>query len=506
MTNHQSSQKDLLHFSSASLSSVRRNAISKTLANLPYRTISVDTVTAKVQPYPEAIGTESEMEDESRPEYITSSDGGDQIHVDTWNRADDFSFVPYTLREQMNKQNKAKKQRIFSHYASVSSINNSLHGLNNSAHAIPIDLPSTGDEAGISTPRMNTKVSFSNLVDVAIETPGGGQQNVSMSEVTSLTASPNPASALSLTRQIQLATSKAQRIFFVCFHLPVILTHNAHSNEWTATWAESLLAATNGSKIIRDYEAHWIGTISCLTNSIETQKDRDAVTEVLAKINCTPLFLDKETQDAHYHGMCKQVLWPAFHNVDLLDLNTSGVGTKFQSPVRSRATPSNSNDSSDWDQSRLDSWWRAYQDVNQAFADKLAEYLKPGDIMWVHDYHLSLLPKIMDDRECADIGKTVTKKIFLLHIPFPTSQIFRELECGEDILKGMLHADVVGFHAFDHARHFLNATKRILGLNHESLVGGLIGIKIGRKTVLVSMHNVSVEPSQLDGTSYMPFP
>jgi trehalose-6-phosphate synthase len=63
----------------------------------------------------------------------------------------------------------------------------------------------------------------------------------------------------------------------------------------------------------------------------------------------------------------------------------------------------------------------------------------------------------------------------------------------------MVHADVVGFHSFDHARHFLNATKRILGLHHESMVGGLIGIKVGKKTVLVSMHNVSIEPVQLDG-------
>lgn len=63
----------------------------------------------------------------------------------------------------------------------------------------------------------------------------------------------------------------------------------------------------------------------------------------------------------------------------------------------------------------------------------------------------------------------------------------------------MLHADVVGFHAFDYARHFLNASKRILGLNYESLVGGLIGIQFRKKIVLVTMHNVSVEPKMVDG-------
>jgi trehalose-6-phosphate synthase len=123
--------------------------------------------------------------------------------------------------------------------------------------------------------------------------------------------------------------------------------------------------------------------------------------------------------------------------------------------------------------------------------------------MWVHDYHLSLLPKIVDQRERLEFdGKSVTKKVFLLHIPFPVSHVFRELEFGEEILKGMVHADVVGFHSFDHARHFLNATKRILGLHHESMVGGLLGIKVGKKTVLVSMHNVSIEPVQLDGKKF----
>jgi trehalose 6-phosphate synthase/phosphatase len=91
-----------------------------------------------------------------------------------------------------------------------------------------------------------------------------------------------------------------------------------------------------------------------------------------------------------------------------------------------------------------------------------------------------------------------------LHIPFPTSQIFRELECGESILQGMLHADVVGFHAFDHARHFLNASKRILGLNYESLAGGLIGVSYHGRTLLISMSNVSVEPRMVDAAIMLP--
>jgi trehalose 6-phosphate synthase/phosphatase len=68
----------------------------------------------------------------------------------------------------------------------------------------------------------------------------------------------------------------------------------------------------------------------------------------------------------------------------------------------------------------------------------------------------------------------------------------------------MLHADVVGFHAFDHARHFLNSAKRILGLSYESLVGGLIGVSFRGSTVLVSMSNVAIEPYMVDAALMLP--
>ena len=182
---------------------------------------------------------------------------------------------------------------------------------------------------------------------------------------------------------------------------------------------------------------------------------------------------------SHYNGFCKQVLWPAFHNIDLLDLAKEKlVG---------------------WDQSKLEAWWQAYQQVNRLFAQVMIDLVRMNDIIWVHDYHLSLLPQFLQELEIAKAGRVMTRKVFFLHIPFPTSQIFRELECGEAILQGILHANVVGFHAFDHARHFLNAAKRILGLDYESMVGGLIGVHFQGKTVLVTMSNVSIEPRMADG-------
>lgn len=280
------------------------------------------------------------------------------------------------------------------------------------------------------------------------------------------------------------------KILFICFHLPVHVMKV--QGKWQATWSESLLALKEGSKIISAYRAHWIGTVAPRP-PIVNEQDRQAVREVLAKLNCTPIFLNHSTRQNHYYGFCKQVLWPAFHNIDLLDLSTgSGLGTtgSASASVANQAV-------SDWDQSRLDHWWQAYKQVNQEFATVVNNLVDSdgSTYLWIHDYHLSLLPRCLNQEPAKSC-----RKVFFLHIPFPTSQIFRELDCGEEILEGMLHADVVGFHAFDHARHFLNAAKRNLGLNYESLTGGLIGVNYMARTVLVSMSNVSIEPKMEDGT------
>jgi trehalose 6-phosphate synthase/phosphatase len=295
----------------------------------------------------------------------------------------------------------------------------------------------------------------------------------------------------------------ANRIFFICFHLPVVVVQNKNTKVWRASWSESILAKTEGSQILATYQAYWVGTVTTHP-PLENDEDRAAVKSLLSEMNCIPIFLDTADRQAHYYGFCKQVLWPAFHNIDLLDLSTSGWLSAENAASSGEINYDASVVVSDWDQSRLDDWWKSYVRVTAEFRDLMSGIVRPGDILWIHDYHLSLLPKMVSEWEDDKYGGRVTRKVFFLHIPFPTSQIFRELECGESILQGMLHADVVGFHAFDHARHFLNASKRILGLNYESIAGGLIGVSYHGRTLLISMSNVSVEPRMVEAALMLP--
>jgi len=107
--------------------------------------------------------------------------------------------------------------------------------------------------------------------------------------------------------------------------------------------------------------------------------------------------------------------------------------------------------------------WAAYTKANQLFAEVVMRDVQDNDIVWVQDYHLMLMPRMLRELLAkADKPKKNVRIGFFLHTPFPSSEIYRILPVREDILKGVLHCDLVGFHTYDYARHFLSSCGRIL--------------------------------------------
>lgn len=98
--------------------------------------------------------------------------------------------------------------------------------------------------------------------------------------------------------------------------------------------------------------------------------------------------------------------------------------------------------------------------MNQRFALQIAEEADSGDIIWVHDYHLMLLPRMLR-AELEKRGKSA-RIGFSLHTPFPSSEIFRTLPVNKDILDGLLNSDLIGFHTDDYMEHFLESCKKLL--------------------------------------------
>lgn len=232
-------------------------------------------------------------------------------------------------------------------------------------------------------------------------------------------------------------------------------------------------------------------------------------------MNCTAIFLDESIAKLAYNGYCKQVLWPTFHNVDQLDQihaawnvasiqlpsAASAVASKQQLGDNNITTQTTSASTIppatvlDW--TGNDAYHTAYKAVNEQFYQALSPLLQEGDTVWVHDYHLIYLPKFLRDGEAE--GRRVSI-VFFLHIPFPTSQLFRALSVSAALLRSMVCADLVGFHTFDHARHFLNAAKRILGIRAVSRQGGLLTLQPAnrKKDVIVTMSHVSIETDVID--------
>ncbi|MBI2391568.1 MAG: bifunctional alpha,alpha-trehalose-phosphate synthase (UDP-forming)/trehalose-phosphatase [Deltaproteobacteria bacterium] len=170
----------------------------------------------------------------------------------------------------------------------------------------------------------------------------------------------------------------------------------------------------------------WPGDVSRLTDA-----QRHAADERLAAERTAPVHLSQAQVARYYDGFSNAVLWPLFHYLaDKVELDA-----------------------------RRD--WEVYAEVNDRFARAVVERWRPGDFIWVHDYQLMLLPQMLRERlPDARIG-------FFLHIPFPSSELFRILPWREQILRGMLGADLVGFHTASFRHNFANSAARVLGVEPE---------------------------------------
>jgi len=181
--------------------------------------------------------------------------------------------------------------------------------------------------------------------------------------------------------------------------------------------------ATGLSSWYKSCHSVWIGWAGIGRKQIKGEKD---IMARLLSENCHPVSLSQPDVEAYYHGFCNRTIWPLFHYFPLY--------AEYS-----------------------EDFWQAYERVNTAFANVVAGIAKPNDIIWVHDYHLMLLPKLLRERlPKATMG-------FFLHIPFPSFEIFRLLPWRKQILEGLLGADLAGFHTYDYTGHFLDSVHRLLG-------------------------------------------
>lgn len=167
----------------------------------------------------------------------------------------------------------------------------------------------------------------------------------------------------------------------------------------------------------------WIGWPGIVNEDL-TSADKKKIIGELDKKNCRPVFLSRAQYEDFYNGYSNSVLWPALHTM----------------PVAAKIP---------------ESWWRGYRQVNEMFAGAIKKYLRADSAVWIHDYQLLLLPLLLRRQSPkSSIG-------LFMHIPFPTAGRFIQLKEAPQLVRGMLGADLVGFHTNSYEQFFLDTCTQL---------------------------------------------
>ncbi|PLN79506.1 alpha,alpha-trehalose-phosphate synthase subunit [Aspergillus taichungensis] len=225
-------------------------------------------------------------------------------------------------------------------------------------------------------------------------------------------------------------------LILVSNRLPLSVTKE-NGTYRTSLSSGGLVTALSG--LSKSMNFRWIGWPGI---SIKDEEEQKQASQSLAENGAMGIFLDAQLAHDHYNGFSNSILWPIMH---------------YQSGV-------NFNEDA----------WTAYQHVNEIFADTVAAEAKTNDLIWIHDYHLLLLPSLLRERlekqgkRCA-IG-------FSLHTPFPAEDFWRGLPVHADLLRGVLASDVIGFHTCEYRRNFVGGCARCIdatvkGEDHVTYAG-----------------------------------
>ncbi|KAF8972115.1 alpha,alpha-trehalose-phosphate synthase TPS1 subunit [Flammula alnicola] len=274
---------------------------------------------------------------------------------------------------------------------------------------------------------------------------------------------------------------KGGHLIVVSNRLPITISKDADGEYHFKMSSGGLVSALSGFK--KSLNFTWIGWPGFFI----PPKDRPLVDKrLMEEYSCQAVYLDDDVADRHYNGFSNSILWPLFHY-----------------------HPGEMN----FDEEN----WLAYRQANMQFAEAVRQQISPGAMVWVQDYHLMLLPMllrgIIDGRKnvgtfTSDELTKITEGIdvtafsttqpptpgvkigFFLHTPFPSSEIYRILPVRREILLGVLYCDLIGFHTYDYARHFLSSCTRILNLPTMPN-----GVEFEGRLAHVGTFPIGIEPS-----------
>lgn len=245
------------------------------------------------------------------------------------------------------------------------------------------------------------------------------------------------------------------RLLLVSNRLPITIKRSDEGKYEMSMSSGGLVSGLSGLSKTTTFQWYGWPGLEVPDDEVSELKDR-----LKKDYNAVPIMLQDKLADLHYNGFSNAIMWPLFHY-------HPGEITFDETA------------------------WAGYMQANRLFARAVAEDVRDNDIVWVHDYHLMLMPAMLRE-EIGETKKNV-KIGFFLHTPFPSSEIYRILPVRNEILLGVLHCDLIGFHTYDYARHFLSSCSRILGLATTPN-----GVEFQRKVVTVGAFPIGIDPEKFE--------
>lgn len=241
------------------------------------------------------------------------------------------------------------------------------------------------------------------------------------------------------------------KTIIVSNRLPVKLIEN--NGQYTFATSEGGLATGLGS-IYQQAGNLWVGWPGL--EILQDEKRKQITLELDAK-NLKPVFLTQDEINNYYEGFSNEVLWPVFHYMPTY--------ARYQQV-----------------------YWDYFVKVNEKFRDAVLEIAEPGDVVWIQDYQLILLPGLI-----RAVLPDITIGYFQ-HIPFPSYELYRLIPWRLEILEGVLGADLIGFHTFDDARHLVHSTRRLM----SSLVSSSNEINYNNRTIVVDSFPMGIDSRKFE--------
>ncbi|THC98909.1 hypothetical protein EYZ11_001622 [Aspergillus tanneri] len=229
------------------------------------------------------------------------------------------------------------------------------------------------------------------------------------------------------------------RLLIVSNRLPISIRRSESGKYEFSMSSGGLVTGLSGLSKTTTFQWYGWPGLEVPENEVSSVKQR-----LKDEFNATPVFMDDKLADCHYNGF------------SMFDVGA----------------------------------WEAYREANGLFAKTIASEARDSDLIWVHDYHLLLLPELLRE-QLRLLGKNNVRIGFFLHTPFPSSEIYRILPVRSELLHGMLHCDLIGFHTYDYARHFLSSCTHILGL-----VTTPSSVKVQGRSINVGAFPIGIDPEK----------